>query len=107
MGKRAENKILKINIMEKNDQKHPSACLGQNGLFTEVSLNYLNSIIENRRPIGKFYCHNTKDPIEVLEDSGYKTFKEDDDLFIAVDNLTGDAWTEEFDTYKQMMSWFS
>ena len=31
--------------------------------------------------------------------------EDEEDLFIAVDNSTGDAWTEEFDIYEDMKSW--
>ncbi|MCT3693476.1 hypothetical protein HZP84_16195 [Elizabethkingia anophelis] len=73
----------------------------------EVSLIEVNEIIEKRSPRGKFYCHTMKDPIHYIKDSGAHDFLEDEDLFIAVDNSTGDAWTEEFDIYEDMKSWFN
>ncbi|WP_407478443.1 hypothetical protein [Elizabethkingia anophelis] len=73
----------------------------------EVCLLEINEIIENRIPIGKFYCHTTKDPVQYVKDSGAHDFLEDEDLFIAVDNSTGDAWTEEFDDLYKMKSWLN
>lgn len=43
----------------------------------KITSNEAEKIIDTRKPLGKFY------------------FKEDG-LFIAIDNSTGDAWTEEF-----------
>lgn len=71
----------------------------------EVSSEFLRSVITDRLPVGLFFTHTAKDPIEVLEDSGYKTFKEDEDLFIGVDNSTGHAWTEEFDSFDKCKRW--
>ncbi|WP_314060140.1 hypothetical protein [Empedobacter brevis] len=73
----------------------------------EISQIECEKIIEKREPLGLFIVHTTKRPIEVLEDSGFKTFLEDEDLFIAVDNSNGDAFTEEFDAYKLAIKWLT
>jgi len=46
------------------------------------------NIIETRKPLGKFYT-------------------KEDGKYIGIDNSTGDAWTEEFDSYHQMFRWLS
>jgi len=60
--------------------------------ITKVSLDELNAVIDSAdreghyRPFGKFYA-------------------KDGDVWIAVDNSTGCAWTEEFPTKKEAKEW--
>lgn len=54
----------------------------------EVTQEEMLAIIDTREPIGLFY-------------------RQDEDTFIAVDNTTGDAWTEEFDTLQQCRNWLA
>ncbi len=51
-----------------------------------VSKEEAAKIIEMRKPIGVFICV-------------------DGDKFIGIDNETGDAWTEEFDTETKCRRW--
>lgn len=44
-------------------------------------------IINHRAPIGMFYC------------------KEDDETYVGIDNRTGDAWVEEFETLRDCQEW--
>lgn len=46
----------------------------------EVDGDKISEIIQTRKPEGRFL------------------YKNDDNIFIAVDNSSGDAWTEEFNT---------
>lgn len=57
-----------------------------NNLITNVSKNEALKIIARYSPRGLFWCID-----------GVK--------YIGIDNSTGDAWTEEFDTFKQCESW--
>ena len=53
----------------------------------EISPLKLLTVIRERKPLGKFYCTDI---------SGY---------YAAVDNSNGHAWTEEFETKKEALSW--
>lgn len=62
-----------------------------NGVETEinkVSSNDIKKIIDTMKPDGNFYCYDKKN-------KGY----------IAVDNTTGDAWTESFKDKKSCLDW--
>lgn len=62
-----------------------------NGVETEinkVSSNDIKKIIDTMKPDGNFYCYDKKN-------KGY----------IAVDNTTGDAWTESFEDKKSCFDW--
>jgi hypothetical protein len=83
-----------------------SAAIAQNCVLDEVSLTEIDNIIESRLPLGKFFCHTTKDPEQWIDDAGTHRFKEDEDLFIAVDNSSGDARTEEFSSFNEVKKWF-
>lgn len=48
-----------------------------------------NQLIKTREPKGKFYFRHTKYPYN----------------WIAIDNSTGDAWTEEFKNFHIMLRW--
>ena len=52
----------------------------------KVNTGTLNSIIETRQPSGLFYA-------------------QDNGTYIAVDNSTGDAWTEEFSNHDDCTQW--
>lgn len=46
----------------------------------EIELDQVNNIIETRLPIGRFYCYDDKK-----------------DLWLSIDNSSGDAFIEEHD----------
>ncbi|HCL4480312.1 TPA: hypothetical protein N2D99_002400 [Clostridium botulinum] len=48
----------------------------------EITINEASEIIENRKPLGAFWLKENK-------------------FYIAIDNTTGDAWTEEFNTKEE------
>ena len=54
----------------------------------EVGLEYLNTVIENRVPIGLFL-----------------TLNKNENGWIACDNSTGDAWTEDFKSEDAARRW--
>lgn len=55
--------------------------------IVEVSeKSFLHSVIETRIPLGNYIC-------------------QDGEKFVAVDNKTGDSWTEEFDTKEEAIGW--
>ena len=54
----------------------------------QVTREVLQQVIRTREPKGWFYGKS-------------------DDIYIAVDNETGDAWTEEFDSEKACKKWLS
>ena len=53
---------------------------------TKVDQGFISRVIDERTPLGKFYCY-------------------DKGVFIGVDNTTGDAWTEEFDSLEECQEW--
>ena len=59
--------------------------------ITEVESLLAFSVIENRTPYGKFYL--------IEKDADYQI------TYVAIDNTTGDAWTEEFDDKEKMLAW--
>ncbi len=56
------------------------------GKIRRVSLEFIGRVIEDRTPCGRF-----------LTKEGLK--------WVAVDNSTGDAWTEEFTRKRQAIRW--
>ena len=52
----------------------------------KVSIKELDAIIDTREPIGLFYCKDGR-------------------VWVAVDNSTGDAWTEEFKSESGARAW--
>ena len=56
------------------------------GTLKKVSGKELDSIIDRREPAGRFYCKEGR-------------------VWVAVDNSTGDAWTEEFPSLAAAMAW--
>ena len=56
------------------------------GIVKEVSGKELESIIDRREPTGRFYCREGR-------------------TWTAVDNSTGDAWTEDFLSESSARSW--
>ncbi len=56
------------------------------GKIRRVSLEFIGRVIEDRTPCGRF-----------LTKEGRK--------WVAVDNSTGDAWTEEFTRKRQAIRW--
>ena len=78
--------ILNIRLF---DSPYPAVALMETTSskgFLEVSSEFLINVIDNRKPFGYFY-------------------RKEKNIFVAVDNSTGDAWTEEFDTFEKMKSW--
>lgn len=57
-----------------------------NSKIQKVDCHYLDEVIERRYPEGLFLCKSGK-------------------YWVAVDNSTGDAWTEEFSTKCQAIFW--
>ncbi len=51
----------------------------------KVSVKKVNEVIESRKPKGLFYTRSKE-------------------MFVACDNRTGDAWTEEFKTEKDCIN---
>lgn len=58
----------------------------ENDNIQRVCKEFANKIIESRKPIGYFYTFS----------SG---------IYTGIDNGTGDAWTEDFHSYDECMSW--
>ena len=56
------------------------------GTLKKVSGKELDAIIDTREPIGLFYCKDGR-------------------VWVAVDNSTGDAWTEEFVSESSARAW--
>lgn len=52
----------------------------------EITLDQARTIVDIRKPFGLFYLL-------------------DDDIYIGIDNSTGDAWTEEFANLHQCKKW--
>ena len=52
----------------------------------EASADFIMNVIEQAKPIGKFY----------FIESG---------IYVSLDNSTGEAWTEEFKTKKEAVDW--
>ena len=50
--------------------------------YEQISQEKANEIIETREPLGKFWC-------------------KEGNIYVAIDNSTGDAWTEDFDNYEE------
>lgn len=59
--------------------------------YETVSIEKINEIIENRKPLGLFLAREPRG-----------TRKR---MFIAVDNTTGEAWTEEFEKFSDARKW--
>lgn len=57
---------------------------------TKISREEKQKIVEEKKPIGFFWTRNTR---------MFKT------CYQGIDNSTGDAWVEEFDTYEEMIEW--
>lgn len=70
----------------KEADKTISAC--KIGDIREVTIEELHSIIVAYAPQGRFYA-------------------QDGDAWVAVDNQTGDAWTEEFRTQREAIAWLN
>jgi hypothetical protein len=52
----------------------------------EITEKKAEEIIDNRVPLGKFWCR-------------------EGDAFIGIDNESGDAWTEQFDNLDECKKW--
>lgn len=52
----------------------------------KITSEEISQIIDTRKPLGKFY----------LIDRG---------IYVGIDNSSGDAWTEEFDSFEAMIKW--
>lgn len=57
----------------------------------EIGVFQATGIIQDRRPFGKYW----------LKDMNEKN----KERYVAIDNSTGDAWTEEFDDFDTMVAW--
>ena len=55
---------------------------------SEINYNEFEELCETFEPIGTFYL-------------------KDGDLWIGIDNSTGDAWTEEFETLDKCIDWLN
>ena len=55
-------------------------------LVTKVTRAEADAIIQSREPRGLFY-------------------QQDDNRWVGIDNMTGDAWTEEFGSLEQCLTW--
>ena len=55
--------------------------------FSEIDVELANQMWSNNVPVGKFYLRNQ-------------------DKYIALDNTSGELWSEEFSSYEKMESWF-
>lgn len=55
-------------------------------MVIKVSQQAAHNIIDTRLPLGLFWL-------------------KEGDKYIGIDNLTGDAWTEEFDTQEECLTW--
>ena len=55
-------------------------------LITKVTRAEADAIIQSREPRGLFY-------------------QQDSNRWIGIDNMTGDAWTEEFGSLEQCLTW--
>lgn len=81
-------KPKKITYFKSNDT---STCSKENAsgmLITETNSKELSNIIDTRKPLGLF-----------LSDEG--------SVYVAVDNSTGDAWTEEFASKNDAVRWLT
>lgn len=54
--------------------------------ITKIKPKDARSIIETRKPLGRFFLL-------------------DNDLYVGIDNSSGDAWVEEFETKEKCLSW--
>lgn len=61
-------------------------CIKCGANLIEISSFEATEIIKSKSPIGKFY-------------------RKENNLFIGIDNETGDAWVEEFQTLENCFSW--
>lgn len=52
----------------------------------EISKKEALEVIETRKPLGEFYV-------------------KENNCYVAIDNLDGDAWTEEFETKEEALKW--
>lgn len=58
----------------------------ENGGIQRVCQEFANQIIETRQPVGYFYMFAAG-------------------IYTGIDNGTGDAWTEDFNSYEECMKW--
>lgn len=72
-----------LNFLE--NQKEMISVYNQDEI-TQITSDEAKEIIDKRVPLGKFYLI-------------------DGDKYIGIDNSSGDAWTEEFDSYEEMRDW--
>lgn len=59
--------------------------------YETVSIEKIDEIIEKREPLGLFLAREAKGKRKRM--------------FIAVDNATGEAWTEEFEKFSDARKW--
>lgn len=57
-------------------------------MIQEITKKKAAEIIEKRELLGNFYLY-------------------EDDRYVGIDNRTGDAWTEEFDTKEKCIDWLN
>lgn len=75
-----------ISKLDFNDIKDRIEYSDKNLLPKQVEKSDIIEIIEKRDRIGLFYC-------------------KDGDFWVGVDNTSGDAWTEDFNTEKDCIKW--
>ena len=100
IGKRTRERVLRLDDAERvlmdygtyikeEDMKEESTSPMDE--LIEIGVFEATGIIQDRRPFGKYW----------LRDMNEKN----KERYVAIDNSTGDAWTEEFDDYKTMAAW--
>lgn len=72
-----------LNFLE--NQKEMISVYNQDKII-QITSDEAKEIIDKRVPLGKFYLI-------------------DGDKYVGIDNSSGDAWTEEFDSYEEMRDW--
>lgn len=73
-------------INPKTNLPDRTACISCGADLIEITQEEAEQIIENYYPLGKFY-------------------RKEGNLFIGIDNETGDAWTEEFKSQEECFIW--
>ena len=76
-------------------------------MVVEISKFEAENIIENRNKLGLFYFEDFKQPSIVVEDSGYQRIIEDEYVIVAIDNSSGEAFTEEFKSLEKATKWLT
>ena len=75
--------------------------------INEEELDESKKIVESNNEIQKVTPEKLNEVIENMKDDKYygRFYAKEGDIFVAVDNTTANAWTEEFDTEKDALLW--